>query len=192
MASEFEKQFKKIVKEKVDDIFKDIPRYVIEIGVWAGDEKDARYEFETKTNKEGEVVKRKEKHKSKSGKIYNVYSGVTNAEIMFIMEYGSKTKDIPSRPVLEKTIEYAKKELLENAVVEGLKNYVISGKISDFEKSLEKMCIRMENYAKTGIRRNTLGLEPNKPYTIEKKGSNVPLLDTGQLANSIRCKYRKV
>lgn len=189
---DFGKQFKKIVKERVDDFFKDIPRYVIEIGVWSGEEKDTRYEFEKVENKKGELVNKAKTDKNDAGEKVKVVSGITNAEIMFIMENGSDVNNIPARPVLELTIKYAKENLVKQAVQEGVKQYLINRKIESFEKELAKMCVRMENYAKTGIRRNTLGLEPNSQYTINMKGSNLPLLDTGQLANSIRCKYRKL
>lgn len=186
MDKDFEKQFKKLVHDKVNDFFKDIPHYVIEIGVWAGDEKDDRTEYETVTNKNGKKTKKQVAQPS----------GLNNAELLYIMEHGSFVNHIPSRQVLHKTIEYAKKNLLQKTVIEGLKQYYITKDIKSFENEIDKMCVRMENYAKVGIRRKTFVNEkdfpPNKPSTIKAKGSDIPLLDTGQLANSIRCKFRKI
>lgn len=182
---------KSFVEDRVNAYFKDIPKYIIEIGVFADTKEDIRHEYETITNKKGEKVKRKKTDKNDAGEKVLIHSDITNAEIMFIMEYGSPTNHIPARPVLEKTIKYAKENLLEKAVSEGLQDYLMTHKIESFKKALDKMCLRMENYAKTGIRRKSLGLEPNALYTIEMKGSDIPLLDTGQLANSIRCVCRK-
>ena len=63
-----------------------LPSYEIEIGVISAD-----------TN-------RKEK----------VRVGVTNAELMFIHENGSPLQHIPARPVLQMTIDYTNKNLLDN------------------------------------------------------------------------------
>ena len=193
--NDFSKQFKKIVMEEVNNLFKDIPQYVIEIGVYAGGEKDERTETVTTTtvDDKGKEKKKKTKQAQRDSK----GNLITNAHIMFIMEYGSDVNHIPARPVLEKTIQYAKKDLLQKTVETGLKQYLVTGKLESFEKELEKMCLRMENYCKTGIRRNTLGLAPNAESTIRQKSVNgkrgdIPLLNTGQLANSIQCKYKRV
>lgn len=155
----------------VEKRLKSLPNYQISIGVFSGD----------KTRKE--IVDEYKLGISTSG-------GITNAELMFIHENGSPLKHIPARPVLDLTITYANKNLVQKSIVKGATQYILTGNIKDLEDELERLCIRMESYARRVIRRSNL-LAPNAPSTIKRKGSDRPLLDTGQLANSIRCKLIK-
>ena len=142
-----------------------LPSYEIEIGVISAD-----------TN-------RKEK----------VRVGVTNAELMFIHENGSPLQHIPARPVLQMTIDYANKNLLDKAINKSLAAYMESNfNIEAFELELKKLCMRMESYARKIIYSNDGRLAPNAPSTIAKKGDNHPLFDTGQLARSITCRLVKI
>lgn len=145
-------------EEKLFEAFANLPGYYIEIGVVSGD------------------VERKEK------------VGITNAEIMFINEYGSPTNHIPARPVLQMTIDWANKELLEKTLDRAIEAFINS----DFdenalENELKKMCVRMENYARHIIYDNDGRLAPNSPAVAKRKKGNHPLFDTGQLAKSITC-----
>lgn len=139
-----------------------IPEYQIQIGV-----------FSTKT-------KRKT--------TYNI--GITNAELMFIHENGSPLHHLPARPVLKMTIEYGN-TLIKNVMQKALKAYVEVGE-QGLEKELNKMCVRMENYAREIIYSNDGRLAPNAPSVAARKKGNHPLFDTGQLARSITCKLVRV
>lgn len=142
------------------DTFSRLPEYIIEIGVISINSK------------------RKEK----------VRVGVTNAEIMFLHENGSPMRHIPARPVLQMTIDYANKELLDSTLSKAVNAYVDSGfDETKVEQELKKMCIRMENYARELIYSNDGRLKPNAPSVAMAKGGNHPLFDTGQLARSITC-----
>lgn len=118
--------------------------------------------------------------------------GVTNAELMFIHENGSPLKNIPARPVLQMTIDYANSTLLPQTLK---KCYDIlfstGGNESMIEKEFSKLAIKLENYARELIYSNDGRLVPNAPSTIAKKGDNHPLFDTGQLARSITCRVMK-
>lgn len=147
------------------DAIKSLPEYVIEIGVIS------------------ENSKRKQK----------VRVGITNAELMFIHENGSPLHHIPARPVLQMTIDYANTSLLRDSLDKAINAYLDSGyDVNAVEKELQKMCIRMENYARDIIYLNDGRLAPNAPSTIRKKGDNHPLFDTGQLARSITCRLKKL
>lgn len=139
--------------------------YVIQVGVISGDSKERK----------------------------TVSFGLTNAELLFIHENGSPVKNIPPRPVLQKTIEYARKNLIDK-FLDTCFDKIINNEWDNsmLETELGKLCIRIQNYAQQGLLSNTLGLEPDKPSTIKRKGSDIPLVDTGQLARSIVCKYVKV
>lgn len=47
---------------------------------------------------------------------------------------------------------------------------------------------RLEKSMRDGIRKKTFNLADNKPSTIARKGSSTPLIDTGDLVNSITSK----
>lgn len=148
--------------ESIRKYITSIPQYLIEIGVFS------------------EKTKRKEK----------VSVGITNAELMFIHENGSPLHHLPARPVLKMTLAYGT-SLLKNTMAKGLKAYLASG-VSGLEKELNKLCIRMENYAREIIYSNDGRLAPNAPSVAKRKHSNHPLFDTGQLARSITCKLVRV
>lgn len=128
-----------------------------------------------------------------SGKSHRqITADITNAELMFIHEHGSPLRGLPARPVLELSIR------------EAVKTYVpqTMSKIEDgcFNKGwtkeqvrieLEKMCLRMQTYARQIIYKSNL-LAANKPSTIKAKGSDRPLLNTGQLARSITCRLSRI
>lgn len=149
--------------ELVEDKVDKLPTYVIEIGV-----------FSTNTRRK-ETVK----------------VGITNAELMFIHENGSPLRNIPARPVLQMTLDYANSFLLPKTVDKCMKLYLESFDETLIEKELNKLCIRMETYARNIIYSNDGRLAPNSPRTIRQKGDNHPLFDTGQLARSITCKLVK-
>lgn len=150
------------VSEGLRKYLASIPEYQIQIGV-----------FSTKT-------KRK--------MTYSV--GITNAELMFIHENGSPLHHLPARPVLKMTIEYGN-TLIKNVMQKALKAYVEVGE-QGLEKELNKMCVRMENYAREIIYSNDGRLAPNAPSVAARKKGNHPLFDTGQLARSITCKLVRV
>lgn len=150
------------IATQLTKIFDAIPQYVIQIGV-----------FSTKT-------KRKT--------TYSV--GITNAELMFIHENGSPLHHLPARPVLKMTIEYGN-TLIKSVMQKALKAYVEVGE-QGLEKELNKLCIKMENYAREIIYSNDGRLAPNAPSVAARKKGNHPLFDTGQLARSITCKLVRV
>lgn len=147
------------------DAVKKLPEYQIEIGVISIHSK------------------RKEK----------VRIGLTNAELMFIHENGSPLRHIPARPVLQMTLDYANRELLQPTIAKCIDAFLDSGlKESAIERELNKLCIRMENYAREIIYSNNGRLAPNAPSVAAKKKGNHPLFDTGQLARSITCRLVKI
>ena len=188
-------KMQQIVANNIDNKLKDFPKYVIEIGVFEnlpqnivsrpdGKEivNDTRKDYTEKTNKKGE------KKKVKGDSI----SEITNSHIMFVMEYGSPLNDIPARPILHQTVEWAKQNLLQPTIKRGLKKYFQTNDIRLFEIELEKMCLDMEKYVNTGVRRKLFDIAPNAQSTIDAKGSDIPLLDTGQLVKSIRAVCKRI
>ena len=158
------KNLKDIGKELKEALNK-IGKYVIEIGVFSQD----------------------------TGRIEKVRVGVTNAELMFIHENGSPLRHIPARPVLQLTINYANRELLNKTIDRAIKAYFESNfDEKAYEDEFNKLCMRMESTARKIIYKNVGILAPNAPSTIAAKGDNHPLFDTGQLARSITCRLVKL
>lgn len=121
-----------------------------------------------------------------------VQVGVTNAELMYIHENGSPLRNIPSRPVLDMTLRYANKNLLPTTIDKCIEICInTGGNESLIEQELNKLAIRIENYARKLIYSNDGRLAPNARSTIARKGVNHPLFDTGQLARSITCRVVK-
>jgi hypothetical protein len=110
--------------------------------------------------------------------------GLTNAELMFIHENGSPMRNIPSRPVLEMTIQWAQSQIdsVLNECVEGIFDGWTRTKL---EQHLNRFCVRMENYARDIIMSNDGRLKANSPEVAKKKKGNHPLFDTGDLTRSI-------
>ena len=130
---------------------------------------------------------------AKTGRKQILSVGLTNAEILYINEYGSPINKLPPRPILHMTLRWAQKsKLIENTLHKCSKGVLEEGwKEPQIEKELTKMCMRMENYCKDLVMSNDGRLAPNAPSVAQRKGGNHPLFDTGQLVGSITCRWRK-
>lgn len=145
----------------------DLGTYLIEVGVIEGKSKE-----------------RKNKKKSKP---------ITNAELMFIHENGAPNKNIPSRPVLQMTINYANKNLVDDTIMKCIDNIYDKNWVEkDIEDELNRLCITIENYAKEIIYSNDGRLLRNADSTIKQKGFNHPLFNIGYLAKSITSRLTKI
>lgn len=111
---------------------------------------------------------------------------ITNAELMFIHTNGSPVKNIPKRPTIEPTIEENKEIIADK--FKKIVNRILSNK-SDGRVELEKLGIWTVNKIKAKF--GSDDLVPNSPQTIARKGDNNPLIDTGQLRNSITYVIRR-
>lgn len=106
---------------------------------------------------------------------------ISNIELAMIHEYGAPAAGIPERSFIRAGFEAHRDEYVK-MLATGLKKV--------FEKKMgvtkvlgligAKMAADMKNVITTGD-----GLAPLKQATIDRKGSSRPLVDTGQLVNSI-------
>lgn len=90
---------------------------------------------------------------------------------------------IPERAFLRNGYDESKDEIIAQA--EAVLGDVIGGKMSEdlfFEMIGILMKSRIQDYARD------LDSPPNHPYTVEKKGSSNPLVDTGDMIGSISYK----
>lgn len=108
---------------------------------------------------------------------------VTNAEKLYRNTVGSPMQNVPPRPVLQPAIE-DKLETISKAV----KNAALKGIEGDMQGLQEgyEMAGLMGQAAAVGWWDNPKNVwAPNSAYTIKRKGSNHPMIDTGQLRHSI-------
>lgn len=121
-------------------------------------------------------------------------TGKTNAEIGFINEFGKLTgfPKIPPRSFLRMPLtlylaDYlaSKKSFSKQAVDQAVKE----GKLLELAK---KVGIVAEEVIQEAFATRGFGnWAPNAPYTIARKGSDSPLIDTGELRRSITSKAEK-
>ena len=175
---EIEAILKEVIKEATE-VYNTINNYAIEIGVVENKPR----EKEKKTT----TIKRADGVKLKFTTI--IYDDITNAKLMYYHENGCPRRGIPARPVLDYTIDYAYKKLLPQTlkrIEEGC--FKQNWSKDDVKLELEKMCKRMQNYARNIIHSNDGRLVRNATSTVLLKGYNHPLLRTGQLSKSITCR----
>lgn len=107
-------------------------------------------------------------------------AGISLASLAAVHEYGSTARNIPERPFQRDTFERTK-------------NHIQKVILNEFSKVLTnkqgaKKALAAVGEWYTGQMKNTLkkgSFTPLSIKTIAKKGSSKPLIDTGQLRNSI-------
>jgi hypothetical protein len=110
---------------------------------------------------------------------------VNNAELMYIHTNGSPLRNIPPRPVIEPAIEASdNRSMIEDELAE-CADAELDGKIDEAINHLVRAGTIGSNAAKRWFRDPRNGWPENAPSTIAKKGSDRPLIDTGELRRSI-------
>lgn len=118
-------------------------------------------------------------------------SGITNAELLIIHEFGSPARKIPKRPILDLTISRSE-EVISDTLDKCISLIVMQGKsFEEIEIYLKQCSMKIESIARKAIYSGDAGFAKLKSSTIKQKKSDLPLFDTGQLARSIMCKYIK-
>ena len=171
----FSEDVKRMIAEELSPL-KVIEKFRIEIGVWdtSSDRKIWNEDKSEQVEPKGE------------------YKGVSNAQIMYFHEFGTLT--VKARPILQKTIDWGYKELYEYympLMIDGILNKGWGEREVEFQ--LGRLARRMEDHCKEMTQKDEFGLERLSPKTIARrpKHSDVPLWDTGQLVQSIKCRVSK-
>lgn len=100
---------------------------------------------------------------------------------MYVHEHGSPLFRVPPRPVLEPAIENSKDQLAE--LMKDTANIALDGK--DISPSLNEVGLQGQNIARAWFTDPNNNWAPNAQSTVDKKGSEQPLIDTGELRKSI-------
>lgn len=125
----------------------------------------------------------------KGGDATHVDSGMTLIEIAATHEFGSADGHIPERSFIRSTL-YVRSQAALAQKIEAAAKLVIDGKLEP-KKALELLGTFAASEIKNTITFNEADGYGEYPYppladsTIKAKGSSVPLIDTGQLKNSI-------
>lgn len=118
---------------------------------------------------------------SKKGSSHNPYQDVSElATVAATHEYGAPKKNIPKRATIRPAIDKGKEKIgkLQAKLVDA----VFAGKIT-IEQALDTLGEFLISLIKKEI--STLLLPPLSPKTIKKKKSSKPLIDMGQMRNSV-------
>lgn len=108
-------------------------------------------------------------------------SPVDVATIAVIHEFGSPKNNIPSRPLMRQTAQVYGRTALP-VVAKKLYRNVLAGTTSPAQ-AFRQLGVFWEGRLKRMFREGVF--KPLKPATIARKGSSRPLIDSGQLRNSI-------
>lgn len=108
--------------------------------------------------------------------------GLSNAELAAVHEFGTLDGHIPARPFIGGTYD-VKREDYVKMIRKGL-DKVLIGK-QTIEGLLGRVGLKFASDVKKTVIGSEFQLLPNAPETIRRKGSDVPLVDTGRLVNSV-------
>lgn len=107
----------------------------------------------------------------------------SEAHSLYIQSHGSPLWHIPPRPVLEPSIEASKEPIAKQ--LQGATVAALNGNKQEVDNALHKAGMVAENAAKAWFENPQNGWPPNSPKTIAKKGSDSPLIDTGEMRKAI-------
>lgn len=108
---------------------------------------------------------------------------ITNAELAFIHSEGSPARNIPPRPFLQPAIEANQDRIAE--LHRGLFKAALNGGAGRTEIELKKIGMYGQNIARDWFTNPSNHWPALRPATIARKGSDKPLIDTGQLRKSV-------
>lgn len=108
----------------------------------------------------------------------------------YIADKGSPLWRIPPRPILEPAMEHEPNQKLIKEQMAIVINAFAKSE-ADGRRELEKLGLLGQQIARDWFDHPDNRWPPNAPYTIAKKKSNKPLIDTGQLRNSMNYVIRK-
>lgn len=117
--------------------------------------------------------------------------GITNSQLLYLHEHGIPSHNVVPRPVLVPAISQEEvREKISLMMKEGFQAALIDGSKDRAEASFEKAGMlgrdACKNYITSGDK-----LTQNKESTVAKKGSSLPLVDTGSMLGSITYAVRR-
>lgn len=114
---------------------------------------------------------------------------VTNAELLFIHTNGSPIRNIPPRPVIKPALKNSKDDI--NRYRMRILKSAVRGEFNEARDDMERLGLKAQKVCRNWFDNPENGWAPNSPATIARKGSDRPLIDTGELRKSITYVVRK-
>lgn len=117
---------------------------------------------------------------------------LSNAQIGYILDNGSPVANIPPRPFLVPGVENVQPEIVED--FRGGAKAALAGSAAGVERALVRAGLRAQNSVRAKIQDGPFAdLAPRTLADRKKRGrtGEKPLLDTGQLRNSVTYVVRK-
>ncbi len=105
------------------------------------------------------------------------------AHALYIREHGSPMMSVPPRPVLQPAIEANKERIGTQLAAAG--KAALQGNVELFEKNLHQAGMIAASAAHGWFENPDNGWPPNTEQTIRRKGSDQPLVDTGEMRKAI-------
>jgi hypothetical protein len=107
----------------------------------------------------------------------------SKAHELYVQEHGSPLWKVPPRPVLEPAMEYKQNQEQMVELMKDTINVALDGK--DVSPALNEVGLQGQNIARDWFTNSANEWEENKKSTIKKKGSDRPLIDSGEMRRSI-------
>ena len=107
----------------------------------------------------------------------------SQAHTLYIREHGSPMMSIPPRPVLQPAIEDRKPEI--SMVLADAGRAALLNDVAVYEANLNKAGMVAASAAQGWFENPQNDWPPNSPRTIRRKGSDQPLVDTGEMRKAI-------
>lgn len=125
------------------------------------------------------------KHSMRNEMDKSMASGMeySQAYDLYIMEHGSPLWRSPPRPVLEPSIKANANEIAEQLAK--ATTAAIDGDLKAANEYLERAGMVAQNAARDWFTNSENGWPPNSPKTVNRKKSDNPLIDTGELRKAI-------
>jgi len=110
---------------------------------------------------------------------------IGNAALAYIHSHGSALQNIPARPILQPAIEASPNKELIQRELKAAAEAVLDQDPARATMELNRAGQVAANAVKSWFTTPENQWAPNSPETIAKKGSDRPLIDTGQLRRSV-------
>lgn len=111
--------------------------------------------------------------------------GANNATLLYFFTHGSALAGTPARPVIEPAIEdKGNSALITRELANGARG-LMQGNATGAAEALNKAGVLASNAAKRWFVDPRNGWAPNADSTAERKGSDRPGIDTGQMRRAI-------
>lgn len=107
---------------------------------------------------------------------------IGNVELAAIHEFGAPAANIPERSFIRSTFDKHREQYVNH--LKKLLVHVYEGRM-DLEKVLGIMGLKMTADIKSAVKSGSGIPPPLKESTVRSKGSSRPLVDTGQMINSV-------